>query len=52
MMSPWLNNVYMDRVVREMNIRVLGKGQELLSENGGRFEINHLLFTDDTGIQR
>ena len=27
-MSPWLFNVYMDCVVREMNIRVLGKGLE------------------------
>ena len=26
MMSPWLFNVYMDGVVREVNVRVLGKG--------------------------
>ena len=25
-MSPWLFNVYMDSVVREVNVRVLGKG--------------------------
>ena len=30
-MSPWLFNVYMDSVVREVNVRVLGKGLELLS---------------------
>ena len=30
-MSPWLFNVYMDFVVREVNVRVLGKGLELLS---------------------
>ena len=41
-MSPWLFNVYMDGVVREVNVRVRGKGLELLSANGGRFEINHL----------
>ena len=35
-MSPWLFNVYMDGVVREMNFRVFGKGLELLSANGGR----------------
>ena len=29
-----------------MNVRVLGKGLELLSANGGRFEINQLLFAD------
>ena len=49
-MSPWLFNVYMDGVIREMNVRVLGKGLELLSENGGRFEINQLLFADDTAL--
>ena len=47
-MSPWLFNVYMDGVVRE--VRVLGKGLELLSANGDRFEINQLLFADDTAL--
>ena len=49
-MSPWLFNVYMDGVVREVNARVLGKGLELLSANGCRFEINRLLFADDTAL--
>ena len=50
-MSPWLFNLYMDGMVRE--VRVLGKGLELLSANGGRFEINQLLFADDaTNIQK
>ena len=35
-MSPWLFNVYMDGVVLEVNVRVLGKGLELTSVNGGR----------------
>ena len=30
--------------------RVLGKGLELSSVNGGRFEINQLLFADDTAL--
>ena len=47
-MSPWLFNAYMDGVVRD--VRVLGKGLELLSANGGRFEINQLLFADDTAL--
>ena len=47
-MSPWLFNVYMDGVVQEVNVRVLRKRLELLSTNGGRFEINQLLFADDT----
>ena len=41
-MSPWLFNVYMDGVVREVN--VIGKVLELLSAKGGTFKINHLLF--------
>ena len=49
-MSPWLFHVYMDGVVREVNVRMLGKGLELLSANGGRFEINELLFADDTAF--
>ena len=40
----------MDGVVRELNVRVLGKGLELLSANGGRFEINQLLFADDAAL--
>ena len=49
-MSPRLFNVYMDGVVRDVNVRVLGKGLQLLSANGGRFEINQLLFADDTAL--
>ena len=40
----------MKDVVREVNIGALGKGLELLSANGGRFEINQLLFADDTAL--
>ena len=40
----------MDGVVREVNVMVLGKGQELLCANGGRFEMNQLLFADDTAL--
>ena len=35
-MSIWLFNVYMDGVIRDVNVRVLGKGLELMSANGGR----------------
>ena len=49
-MSPWLFIVYMDGVVREVNVRVLRRGLELLSANGGRFEINQMLFADDTAL--
>ena len=43
-------NVYVDGVVREVNVRVLGKKLELLIANDGRFEINQLLFADDTAL--
>ena len=33
-----------------MNVKVLEKGLELLSANGGRFEINQPLFADDTAL--
>ena len=50
MKSPLLFNVYMDGVVREVNVRVLGKALELLSVNGGTFELTQLLFAVDTAI--
>ena len=50
MISPWLLNVHMDGVAREVNVRVIGEGLELLSANGGRLEINNLLFVDDTAL--
>ena len=46
-MSPWLFNhfnVYMDGVVLQVNARVHGEELELLSVNGGMFEINHRVF--------
>ena len=43
-------NVYIDSVVQEVNARALGRGLELLRANGGRFEINRLLFADETAL--
>ena len=37
-------------MVREVNVRMFGKGLELRSANGGRFEINQLLFADNTAL--
>ena len=50
-MSPLLFYVYMDGVLEEVNARTVGKWLELLSVNGGRLQINQLLFADDTIIQ-
>ena len=44
--------ICMDGVVREVNVRVLGKGLELLSANAGRFEIKQLLFADNTAREK
>ena len=41
----------MDDVVRKVIVRVVGGGVELLSANGGRFEINQMLFADDTALK-
>ena len=49
-MSPWLFNLYIDGVVREVNARVLGRGLELLDENGSEWQVNQLLFADDTVV--
>ena len=38
-MSPWLFNVYMDGVDREVKVRVLGKELEMMSAKGRRFEM-------------
>ena len=40
----------MDDVVRGANVKVLGKGLELLSANGGRFEIIQLFLADATAL--
>ena len=37
-------------MVREVNVTVLGNGLELLSANGGRFDINQPLLADDTAL--
>ena len=43
-------NVYMDGVVQDVNVKVLGKGLELLSANRVKFVINRLLFADDPAL--
>ena len=40
----------MDGVVRVIKARVLGRGLKLLCANGGRLEINQLLFADGTPL--
>ncbi len=47
-MSPWLFNVYMDGVVREVYARMLGRGLNLVSADGREWNLSQLLFADDT----
>ena len=49
-MSPWLFNLYMDGVVREVEARVLGSGLELVGANGQDWILSQLLFADDTAL--
>ena len=48
-MSPWLFNVYMDGVVREVYSRVNGMGVKL-SVNEIEWMLSQLLFADDTAL--
>ena len=47
-MSPWLFNLYLDGVVREVQARTLGRGAQLVGDGQEIREVNQLLFTDDT----
>ena len=49
-MSPWLFNLYIDGVVREVIARVLGRGLKLADGNDNEWELNQLLFADDTVV--
>ena len=46
-MSPWLFNVYMDGVIREMKARGRGVGVELKRE-GGVWNLATSLFANDS----
>ena len=49
-MSLWLFNLYIDGVVREVNAQVLGRGLKLVDGNDSEWELNQLLFEDDTVV--
>ena len=49
-MSPWLFNIYMDGVVREVKVRILGRGLGMRERNGCEWEVSQLLFADDTAL--
>ena len=48
-LNSWLFDVYINGVLRELNDWVLGRDLEIIGEcDGLRYEINQLLFVDDT----
>ena len=49
-MLPWLFNLYIDGVVREVNARVLDRGLKLADGNDNEWKLNQLLFADDTVV--
>ncbi len=49
-MSPWLFNVHMDDVVREVNTRMLGRRLSLGNAEGREWNLNQLLFADNTTL--
>ena len=48
-MSPWLFNMYMNRVFREINSRVKGmeKGSKMVGQRANVLKVNKLLYADD-----
>ncbi len=46
-MSPWLFNIYMDGVMKEMKGKVGEVGVRMYTE-GGKWVLNSILFADDT----
>ena len=49
-MLPWLFSLYIDGVVREVNVRVLCRRLKLVDGNDNGWELNQLLFADDTVV--
>ena len=49
-MSPWLFNLYIDEVVREVNASMVGHGLKPTDVNENALQLNQLLFADDTVV--
>ena len=49
-MSSRMFNLYIDGLVIEVNARVLGRGLKLVDGNDNEWELNQLLFADDTVV--
>ena len=49
-MSPQLFNIYMDGVVMEINMRMLGSCLSLQNADNSEWKINQLLFAEYTAL--
>jgi hypothetical protein len=49
-MSPWLFNIFIDGMVREVNARVLERGEALMGDSGGEWQVNQILYADGTAV--
>ena len=47
-MSPWLLNLYMHGVGREVQARTFGRGAQLVGDGEEKCEVSQLLFADGT----
>jgi hypothetical protein len=48
--SPWLFNIFIVGVVREVNSRVMERGVALVSDNDREWQLNQILYADDTAL--
>lgn len=44
----WWFNLYVDGVVKQMSMKVLGRDHSLISREERVWDLSHLLFADDT----
>ena len=49
-MSPWLSNLYMSGLMKEVQARTLGRGAQLVGDGEENWEVSQLLFADDTAL--
>jgi hypothetical protein len=48
--SPWLFNIFIDGVLAEINALVVERRAAMISDGGGKWQLNQRLYADDTTI--
>jgi hypothetical protein len=49
-MFPWLFNVFIDEMAKEVNARVMGRVAALISYSRCEWQLNQILYADDTEL--